>query len=38
MRFAAIFFLACSTLFADVAILKDGRKISGKIVDKNSHY
>jgi hypothetical protein len=38
MRLAAIFFLLGTTLFADVAVLKDGRKFSGKIVDKGSHY
>jgi hypothetical protein len=38
MRFAGIFLLVSSSLLADVAILKDGRKLSGKIVDKGSHY
>jgi hypothetical protein len=38
MRFAGFFLLLCTTLLADVAVLKDGRKLSGKIVDKGSHY
>jgi hypothetical protein len=38
MRMAGIFLILCTSLFADVAVLKDGRKISGKIVDKGSHY
>jgi len=38
MRLAGIFFLIGTTLFADVAVLKDGRRVSGKIVDKGTHY
>ena len=38
MRWGALFLLLGTTLFADVAVLKDGRKFSGKIVDKVTHY
>ncbi|HLY74607.1 MAG TPA: hypothetical protein VKU80_10865, partial [Planctomycetota bacterium] len=40
MRIAGFLFLSLlsTTLFADVAVLKDGRKVSGKIVDKVTHY
>jgi len=38
MRLFAVLCLLSTTLLADVAVLKDGRKFSGKIVDKGSHY
>jgi hypothetical protein len=38
MRFAVLYLLLCTSLFADVLVLKDGRKFSGKIVDKGGHY
>lgn len=38
MRAAGILFLLCAPLAADVILLKDGGRYSGKVVDKKSHY
>jgi hypothetical protein len=38
MRVLAVLLFLCSALAADVVILKDGNKVSGKVVDKNDHY
>jgi len=34
MRSAAVLFLLSTTLMADVAVLKDGTRVSGRIVEK----
>ena len=38
MRILGALLLLCSTLTADVAILKDGSRISGKVVEKPRFY
>ncbi|HVR85324.1 MAG TPA: hypothetical protein VMU54_13490 [Planctomycetota bacterium] len=38
MRTALMLALFCNTLAADVAVLKDGGKVSGKIVEKPLHW
>jgi len=35
-RIAGALILLCSTLTADVAVLKDGNRVAGKIVEKGS--
>jgi hypothetical protein len=38
MRVLAVLVLLCSTLTADVVLLKDGTRVSGKVVDKTAHF
>src|SRR5690242_4133911 len=38
MRVLGVLFLLSSTLLADVAILKDGSRVSGKVVEKSQHW
>jgi len=38
LRSSGILFLLAGTLSADVAVLKSGAKVAGKIVDKADHY
>src|SRR6516225_6376013 len=38
MRSLGMFILLSSTLLADVAVLKDGTRISGKVVDKSKYW
>src|ERR1041384_7799371 len=38
MRVLGFLFVLSTALAADVVILKDGGKVSGKVVDKNNHY
>ena len=38
MRVIGVLFLLSSALMADVAVLKDGTRVSGKIVDKQKHW
>ena len=37
MRSLAFVLLAASTLFADVVVLKDGTRVSGRVVEKSDH-
>src|SRR5262245_44143599 len=38
LRVAAFFLLLHAGVSADVVLLKDGAKVSGKVVDKTTHY
>jgi protoporphyrinogen oxidase len=38
MRVLGVLFLLSSTLLADVVVLKDGTRVSGKVVDKQKHW
>jgi len=38
MRATAFLLLLCATLGADVVVLKSGAKVSGRVVDKATHY
>ena len=38
MRSIGVLFLLSTTLLADVAVLKDGTRVSGKVVDKQKHW
>ena len=38
MRVLGVLFLLSSTLLADVAVLKDGSRVSGKVVEKAQHF
>jgi hypothetical protein len=38
MRVFGVLFLLSSTLLADVVVLKDGGRVSGKVVDKQKHW
>ena len=38
MRVLGVLFLLSSTLLADVAILKDGNRVAGKVVEKAQHW
>jgi hypothetical protein len=38
MRVFGVLFLLSSTLLADVAVLKDGSRVSGKVVEKPKHW
>ena len=38
MRVFGVLFLLSSSLLADVVVLKDGNRVSGKVVDKQKHW
>jgi len=38
MRVIGVLFLLSSALLADVAVLKDGTRVSGRVVDKQKHW
>lgn len=38
MRVLGVFLLAASSLFADVIVLKDGTRVSGRVVEKSDFY